>query len=105
MPNIAFISQPMSGYSEEQILAVRNAAVDELNKMGYVVIESYNPSPIDAKVPSLAYLARSLSIMAKCDVVYFVNGFENAKGCRIEEKCAKEYGITRIYEDNTILRD
>ena len=101
----AFISQPMSGLSDEQILAVRNKATEELKARGYEVIDSFITDEIEARVPGLAYLARSLSLMANADAVYFVKGFEKARGCRIEERCAKEYGITRMYEEGFILRD
>lgn len=94
----AFISQPMSNLSEEQILAVRKRATEKLESMGYEVIDSYITEEINANVPGLAYLARSLSLMANADAVYFAEGFANARGCRIEERCAKEYGIIRIYE-------
>lgn len=101
----AFISQPMSGLTDEQILAVRNKAVKTLEADGYEVIDSYITDEIDTKVPGLAYLARSLSLMANANVVYFVKGFEKARGCRIEEACAKEYGISRMYEEVFALRD
>ena len=100
-----FISQPMSGLTDEQILAVRNNAIKTLEADGYEVIDSFITDEIDVRVPGLAYLARSLSLMASADAVYFVKGFEKARGCRIEEACAKEYGITRMYEERFILRD
>lgn len=97
---VAFISQPMSGLTDEQILAARDAAKEILEDMGYTVLDSFIKDEIKAKNQPLAYLARSLSIMAQADAVYFITGYENARGCLIEERCAKDYGITCIYETN-----
>ncbi|RHU77980.1 DUF2829 domain-containing protein [Butyribacter intestini] len=38
--------------------------------------------------------------MADADVAYFAKGWESARGCRIENQCAIEYGIDTI-EDYT----
>lgn len=97
---VAFISQPMSGLTDEQILAARDAAKEILEDMGYTVLDSFIKDEIKAKNQPLAYLARSLSIMAQADAVYFITGYKNARGCLIEERCAKDYGITCIYETN-----
>ena len=41
----------------------------------------------------LCFLAKSLENMCLCDAVYFVEGWENARGCRIERAAAEAYGI------------
>ena len=38
--------------------------------------------------------------MSKCNAVYFCKGWENARGCKIEHKTAKAYGLDMIYEEN-----
>lgn len=100
MAKQAFISQPMSGYSDEEILAVRAKATKKLEKMGYEVMDSFITDEIDSKCPGLSYLARSLSIMANADVVYFVKGHYRARGCLIEKECAEKYGIPQLYEED-----
>ena len=45
-------------------------------------------------------LAKSLELLADADVAYFAKGWESARGCRIENQCAIEYGIDTI-EDYT----
>ena len=47
----------------------------------------------------LEYLARSIADLAKADIAYFVKGWENARGCKIEYECASKYGIKCILED------
>lgn len=103
----AFISQPMSGLSDEEIRDVQASATMKLTAMGYKVMNSYLP---DAEVLGcrnlpLGYLARSLSILANCDAIYMCKGFMNARGCLIEERCAAEYGIKIIYESEENIDD
>lgn len=37
--------------------------------------------------------------LAHADAVYFDNGWNNARGCRIENQICKEYGIKCLYSD------
>ena len=99
-----FISQPMNGKTEEEILAVRKKAIESAKVMlneDVEVIESYfeDYNPDKGCVP-LKYLAKSLELLADADVAYFAKGWESARGCRIENQCAIEYGIDTI-EDYT----
>ncbi len=103
----AFISQPMRNLSDEEILEGREHAEKKLMGMGYKIISSFfeKGSPEDkecsaAKNVGLACLGRSLQLMANADAVYFIKGWKDARGCRIEETCAKEYGIKCIYESD-----
>lgn len=93
-----FISQPMRGKSDEEILKEREIAINTAKEvMGEEIevletfFEDFEP---DAK--PLDYLARSIEFLAKADVAYFAPGWENARGCKIEHECAVEYGIGRI---------
>ena len=93
----AFISQPMRGRTGEEILAERNDIECRLREeFGEVeVLETfYDDFGPDAK--PLEYLARSISDLAKADVAYFAKGWQNARGCKIENMCAIEYGIHTI---------
>lgn len=99
-----FISQPMDGKTEEEILAVRNKAIESAKIMlndDVEVIESYfeDYNPDKGCIP-LKYLAKLLDLLADADVAYFAKAWESARGCRIENQCAIEYGIDTI-EDYT----
>lgn len=93
-----FISQPMRGKTDKEILEVREKAIKEVKEQfgePVEVIDSFFQSaPVDAR--PLWYLGKSLELMATADVVYFAEGWNEARGCRIEYECAKEYGIERI---------
>lgn len=93
-----FISQPMRGKTDEQIIAKRENAIREAKEMLNEEIEPietfYTDFTPDAK--PLEYLGRSICDLAKADIAYFVEGWQDARGCRIEHECAKEYSLDRI---------
>lgn len=93
-----FISQPMRGKTDEEILAEREKAIQSAEQMigeQVEVIDSFFQSaPIDAK--PLWFLGKSLELLADADVAYFAPGWEQARGCRVEHTCAVEYSIDRI---------
>ena len=97
-----FISQPMRGKTKEEILAVRLKAIESAERnLGekVEVIDSYfENAPADAT--PLWYLGKSLQLLSTADVAYFAKGWEEARGCRIENTCAIEYGID-VIEDYT----
>ena len=103
----AMISQPMNGLTDEEIEKNRNKAIRHLERLGYKVVntlltdEWYSESFMKyigvVNIP-LCFLAKSLEKMSHCDVAYFCDGWEDARGCRIEHDAAEEYGLDIIYE-------
>lgn len=93
-----FISQPMNGRSDEEILEEREQAVISvqilLGEKVEVLDTIYNDMPADAK--PLDYISRSISDLAKADIAYFCKGWEKACGCRIEHETAVGYNIPLI---------
>ena len=95
-----FISQPMGGRTDEEILAEREKAIASVKKYAkpdeeIEVIDSFfQNAPAEAR--PLWYLGKSLELLSTADIVYFVKGWENARGCKIENTCAIEYGIDVI---------
>lgn len=98
-----FISQPMKGKTNDEILAVREKAIAsaqrELGEEVEGIDSFFKDAPVDAK--PLWYLAKSLELLATADVAFFAKGWEEARGCRIENTCAIEYGIELVIEDYT----
>jgi hypothetical protein len=96
----AFISQPMKDLSNEEIRAEREKAIASLKeKYGddIEIIDSFfENAPHDAK--PLWFLGKSIELLSTADVAYFCKGWENARGCRIENTCAIEYGL-EVIED------
>ena len=93
-----FISQPMKGKSDEEILKERENAIKSAEKLlgePVEIIDSFFQSaPADAR--PLWFLGKSLELLSTADIAYFAKGWEKARGCKIEHTCAVEYGITVI---------
>lgn len=93
-----FISQPMRGKSDELIAAERKLIVERVKSMYGDDIEildsffnDYNTSNI--KHPPVAFLGKSLEVLAQADVAFFSSGWKLARGCRVEYDVARIYGI------------
>lgn len=54
----------------------------------------FQNAPADAK--PLWFLGKSIELLSGADIAYFADGWKDARGCRIEHECAKEYGIQII---------
>lgn len=93
-----FISQPMKGKTDKEIVAVRREAIRHARELLGEEVEAIDSfmkgAPAEAR--PLWYLGESLKLLAGADVAYFATGWENARGCRIEYECAEAYGITTI---------
>lgn len=96
-----FISQPMKGKTDEEILETRAKAIESaernLGEPVEVIDSFFQSAPADAR--PLWFLGKSLELLSTADVAYFAKGWEDARGCRIESLCAKEYGIETVIED------
>ena len=95
-----FISQPMRGKTDDEILATREKAIksaeEKIGEPVEVIDSFFQSAPADAR--PLWYLGKSLELLATADIAYFAEGWAMARGCKIEHTCAAEYGIDRIEE-------
>ena len=102
------LSQPMGGKTDEEIVATRDRAIKALESKGYEVIntlftdEWYSRESMTERgvvqIP-LCFLAKSLESMSLCHAAYFCEGWQNARGCKLEHETAKAYGLDIIYEE------
>lgn len=100
-----FISQPMGGIYKDKFERDRAAAKQHIyNALGGIPIEfiesyiEHNPN-INFRFKSrepIWYLAQSLILLADADYIYFVNGWQTARGCKVERLVAEEYDIPII---------
>lgn len=90
-----FISQPMKGKTDGEILRERERAVKtaekELGEPVEVIDSFFQSAPADAR--PLWFLGKSLELLSTADVVYFASGWQEARGCLIEHECAVRYGV------------
>ena len=108
LPKLFFISQPMAAKTDVEIAAERTMIKERIKR-------EINPAAIfinsvldrekmkkeikDKKVKSesLYYLAKSLKLLSTADMAVFATGWEDARGCRVEEMAARQYGIDVYY--------
>ena len=100
-----FISQPMKGKTDQEIIGERTNVRCFLTKMLKEPIEIID-SIIDEKpddsididrIP-VWYLSKSIELLAKADIAFFCREWKEARGCVIEHEVAERYGITIIEE-------
>ena len=84
------VSQPMKGRSNEEIKKEREGLKIAIEASGAKLMDTVFDN-VDDGTP-LSYLAKSIKCLDEADIVWFMPGWENARGCRIEFECAKEYG-------------
>ena len=100
-----FISQPMNGRTEEEILIEREIAIrearqqfpDDWDEDGNEVEVLDSIFDFKEGTHPLVYLGESIKLMAEADIVFFGKGWQDARGCVIEHECAKKYGKFVIY--------
>lgn len=103
-----FISQPMNGKSDEEILSIRKSIIEHVEGIVGEKVEILESFFEDFKVAEgknvpLMYLSKSLELLAQADIAYFGEGWQNARGCMIEYKCAVKYGIDKILTDGNVV--
>ena len=109
-----FISQPMSGKSEEEILATRQKEIDKIHQffdadgVEINIIASYIDDATrnefqgrmgDAINWDIYWLSQSLQKLALADTIWLCEGWEYSKGCNIELECAIQYGLDIVYPE------
>lgn len=97
---LVFLSHPMHGLNDEEVMEIRSAAYRYLKGVygeNIRLIDNYSHRDAPEDAGRLWHLGRSIQQMENADAIYFCPGWENAKGCRIEERIAREYGL-RVLE-------
>ncbi len=101
-----FVSLPMRGKTREEILTTQGKIADKTFNYfneSVVLIESFlNENP---EITPLECLGESIKRMSRADYVIFGEGYENARGCRIEYDCAREYGKKILVEHGNYFQE
>lgn len=111
-----FISQPMTGLDEEEILFTRAKEKARARLMFGDNVEfapTYTSDEVRTSIEQSAmkrnreraektnwdiyWLVDSLRCMCTCDTLWLVEGWENSKGCAIEREIAETYGLNIYY--------
>ena len=109
-----FISQPMSGKSEGEILATRQKEIDKIHQLFDAdgveinIIASYIDDATRKHFKKyvsddinwdIFWLSQSLERLAMADMIWLCEGWEYSKGCNIELECAMQYGLCIMYPE------
>lgn len=94
-----FLSHPMHGLTEEQIMSIRDSAYYYLRSVygNIELIDNYRHKDALTNAGRLWHLGRSIQQLEEADAIYFCEEWENARGCLIERQVAEKYGL-RILE-------
>lgn len=93
------ISQPMRGKINELIKEERKVLVQELENNGYEVLDTvFDEAPKNVD-EAIWFLSKSIEYLAQADIIFFMKGWEKARGCKIEHQIAVEYDKEIIYEN------
>ena len=94
------ISQPMRGKTNEEIRKEREKLIHQLELNGHEVVDTIiNEEPPKNIDEAIYYLSKSIEFIGKADAVYFMKGWEKARGCKIEHAVAVEYDRQVFYEN------
>ncbi len=95
-----FISQPMNGRTDEAIKGERqeivDAIVEEYGENVEIIDSFFEGAPYNAA--PLWFLGKSLELLSTADAVFFAEGWEQARGCRMEHAAAQAYEIEIIHD-------
>ena len=109
-----FISQPMTGKSEEEILATRQKEIEKIHQLFDAdgveinIITSYIDDATrnhfqkyvsDDINWDIFWLSQSLERLAMADMIWLCEGWEYSKGCNVELECAIQYGLVIVYPE------
>ena len=93
------ISQPMRGKTNELIKEERKVLVQEFEDKGYEVLDTvFDEAPKNVD-EAIWFLSKSIEYLAQADIIFFMKGWEKARGCKIEHQVAVEYNKEIIYEN------
>lgn len=99
------ISQPMNGRNQEDINKERQDIIEKFNKMHIEVINTlFTEEAPDNCNAAVYYLGKSISAMKDIDALYLCDNWNLARGCRIENEVAREYGI-KILDKNFFINE
>ena len=94
-----FISQPMKGRTDKEILDERDAVIEYLKQKysDVSIIDSFlDIEPPEVKTIAVFYLGKSIQLLSDADLCVVVGDVSDNNGCQIEMEVCKRYGIELI---------
>ena len=102
-----FISQPMKGRTDKEILDERDAVIEYLKQKysDISIIDSFLDisEPPEVKTTPVFYLGKSIQLLSYADLCVVVGDVSDNNGCQIEMEVCKRYGIELIQLSLTLI--
>ena len=101
-----FISQPMNGESDDEIIALRDRIMSKMpaltgEDVEFREIPSFFQRDKMRGMNAVRMLGMAIELLSDADVAVFAPGWQYARGCRIENRIAKDYSIPVIELDES----
>lgn len=108
-----FISQPMRGKTDKEILEERKrlkeAVIQNFRFNHIEVLDTFFPNleiPDDVKHPKIYYLSKAIEMLSKADILLSAENWENHYGCIFERDIFRIYNEYRgLIRDEAELRE
>ena len=97
---VVFLSYPMNGMSEDWMSMMRDGMKKNYDAVTGHINTYILSHECDCNAP-LEYLGESLKFMSKADAVLFHPDWEKARGCKVENYAAVNYGKETLYFNET----
>jgi hypothetical protein len=94
-PKRVYIAGPMTGYSDCNFAAF-HAAAERLAQAGWKVFNPAENFGGRKDLPRETYLRLDLAVLAQCDAIAMLPGWEDSRGAKLEYLVAHELGCTII---------
>lgn len=95
-----YISGPITGRDEKEYMNDFNSTELWLTGLGYDVVNPVSDGIVEGWEWS-DYMRRDIKQLCDCDYIYFIKGWENSKGCCLENSIAFHLGINVLYLDES----
>lgn len=97
-----FISMGMRDKTIEEIRETMNDIANTLKKRFKEDIEVIDTvvedfENLEVKNEGLYCLGKSIELLSTADLVVFAEDWDSYRGCKIEHRCAEEYGLKIMY--------
>ena len=94
-PKQIYIAGPMTGYPDCNVAAF-HAAAERLARAGWKVFNPAENFGGRKDLPREAYLRLDVAVLAQCDAIAMLPGWEESRGAKLEYLVAHEMGCTVI---------
>lgn len=93
-----YISIPITGEDEKVQRNKAERLKTALSLLGYEVVNPFDIIPEKENPDWFDHMGADLREISKCDRVYFCDGWQNSKGCKLEMQYVVSMGIEPIFE-------